>query len=126
VHNYNLKRSGTITGKAAILEQPNETNICGPNQKKPYTFRYSVNVGSCSTKELSVRIYDISFTSYKNSCKKYCIKVYQNIGVNLIWSIDNSLKVINAIESKRYTVSEINTFDCLTLYIKMHTFYHFI
>jgi len=27
VHNYNIKKSGTITGKAAILEPQNETNI---------------------------------------------------------------------------------------------------
>jgi len=27
VDNYNIKKSGTITGKAAILEPPNETNI---------------------------------------------------------------------------------------------------
>ena len=26
-HNYNIKKSGTITGKAAILEPLNETNI---------------------------------------------------------------------------------------------------
>jgi len=29
--------------------------------------------------------------------------VYENSGVNLFWSIDNSLEVINAITSKRYT-----------------------
>ena len=27
VHNYNIKKSGTITGKAAISESLNETNI---------------------------------------------------------------------------------------------------
>ena len=33
--------------------------------------------------------------------------------------IDNSLEVINAIKSKRYTVSEINTFEFLTLYTSL-------
>jgi len=27
VHHYNIKKSGTITGKAAILEPQNESNI---------------------------------------------------------------------------------------------------
>jgi len=40
-------------------------------------------------------------------------------GVNLFWSIDNSLEVKNAIKSKRYTVSEINTSDFSTLYTSL-------
>jgi len=52
----------------------------------------------------------------KTHVKKYCHKVYENSGVNLFWSID---KVINAIKSKRYTVSEINTFDFSTLYTSL-------
>ena len=47
---------------------------------------------------------------------KYCLNVYETSGVNLFLSIDNSLEVINAIKSKLYTVSEINTFDYSKLY----------
>jgi len=36
VHTYKIKKSGTITGKAAILEPLNETNICGRNPKNEY------------------------------------------------------------------------------------------
>ena len=59
------------------------------------------------------------YKTIKTHVKKYCHKVYENSGVNLFWSIDNSLEVINAINSKRYTVSEINTFDFLTLYTSL-------
>jgi len=55
----------------------------------------------------------------KTHVKKYCQKVYENSGVNLFWSIDNSLQVINAIKSKRNMVSEINTFDFSTLYTSL-------
>jgi len=48
--------------------------------------------------------------------KKYCQKVYENSVVNLFWSIDNSLEVINAIKSKRNMVSDINTFKFSTLF----------
>ena len=48
---------------------------------------------------------------------KYCNKVYENSGVNLCWSIDNSLEVINAIN--RNMVSEINTFDFSILFTSL-------
>jgi len=44
----------------------------------------------------------------KTHVKMYCHKGDGNSGVNLFWSIDNSLEVINAIKSKRNMVSEIN------------------
>ena len=86
--------------------------------KKPYKFRYIGNSRSCSTKELSIRM-ALVLQAIKSHVKKYCLKVYENSGVNLFWSIDNSLEVINAIKSKRYTVSEINTFDFSTLYTSL-------
>jgi len=43
----------------------------------------------------------------------------KTLGFNLFWSIDNSLEVIKAIKSKRYTVYEINTFDFSTLYTSL-------
>jgi len=55
----------------------------------------------------------------KTHVKKYCHKFYENSGLNLFWSVDNTLEVINAIKSKRYTVSEINTFDFSTLYTSL-------
>ena len=84
----------------------------------PYKFRYIVNSRSCSTKELSVRMTFV-LQAIKTHVKKYCHKVYENSGVNLFWSIDNSLEVINAIKSKRNMVSEINTFDFSTLYTSL-------
>jgi len=86
--------------------------------KKPYNFRYIVNSRSCSTKELSIRM-TLVLQAIKANVKKYCLKVYENSGVNLFWSINNSLEVINAIKSKRYTVSEINTYDFSTLYTSL-------
>jgi len=75
------------------------------NHKKPYKFRYIVKSRSCSTiKELSIRM-TLVIQAIKTRVKKYCLKVYENSGVNFFWSIDNSLEVINAIKSKRYTVS---------------------
>jgi len=87
-------------------------------RKKPYKFRYIVNSRSCSTKELSIRM-ALVLQAIKTHVKKDCLKVYENSGVNLLWSIDNSLEVINEIKSKRYTVSEINTFDFSTLYTSL-------
>jgi len=43
----------------------------------------------------------------------------KTLGLFFFWSIDNSLEVINTISSKRYTVSEINTFDFSTLYTSL-------
>jgi len=50
---------------------------------------------------------------------KSSLKVYENSGVNFCWSIDNLFEVINAIKSKRYTVSKINAFKFSTLYTSL-------
>jgi len=77
--------------------------------KKPYKFRYIVNSRSVSTKEWSIRM-TLVLQAIKIHVKKYCLNVYEKSGVNLFWSIDNSLEVINVIKYKHYTVSEINFF----------------
>ena len=72
---------------------------------------------SYSTKELSVRM-TLVLQAIKTHVK-YCLNFYDNSSVNLFWSIDNSLEVTNAIKSKRYTVSESNTFDISMLYTSL-------
>ena len=41
VHNYNIKKSGTITGKAAILKPQNETNILVASVDATQKYNYS-------------------------------------------------------------------------------------
>jgi len=78
--------------------------------KRPNKSRFIVYSWSCSTKELSIRM-ALVFQAFKTYIRNHCFNVYENSGVNLFWSIDRSLEVINAINSYRYIVSKINTLD---------------
>ena len=83
--------------------------------KNPYKSRFIVNSISSSTKQVSVMLTSC-LTSIKSHVKKYSNKVYENSGINLFWSINNSLDVVECIEGRRFIVSTINTYDFSTLY----------
>jgi len=58
VYNFNIKKSGTITGKAAILEPQNETNIWRRNPKTPVAFFSNCNyrITKSQNNQSSIRV----------------------------------------------------------------------
>ena len=52
----------------------------------------------------------------KNHVIKYCEKVYEMSGKNLLWSIKNSCEVLNKLKSPGFRASSFSTYDFSTLY----------
>jgi len=84
----------------------------------PYKFRYIVNSRSCSAEELSVRVAFV-LQAIGAHVRRCCHGVCENSGVDLFWSMDNSLEVMGAIESGRSMVSGIGAFGFSTLYASL-------
>ena len=52
----------------------------------------------------------------KNHVIKYCTTVYEKNGINLFWSIKNSVEILNKLKSKGFPVSSLFEYDFSTLY----------
>ena len=83
--------------------------------KKPYKARFIANSSSCTTTELS-KLLTSCLTVIKNHVIKYCEKVYERSGKNLIWSIKHSCEVLNKLKSRGFRASSLSTYDFSTLY----------
>ena len=47
---------------------------------------------------------------------KYCEKVYERSGKNLIWSIKNSGEVLDKFKARGFNATSLSTYDVSTLY----------
>ena len=56
------------------------------------------------------------FTAVKNHVIRYCEKVYERSGKNLVWSITNSGEVLNKLTSRGFRATSLSTYDFSTLY----------
>ena len=77
------------------------------------------NSSSCTTTELS-KLLTSCLTTIKNHVIKYCEKVYERSGKNLLWSIKNSCEVLNKLKSRGFRASSLSTYDFSTLYTTLH------
>ena len=73
------------------------------------------NPSSCKTTELS-KLLSSYLTTIKNHVIKYCGKVCERSGKNLVWSIKNSCEVLNKLKSRGFRASSLSTYDFSTLY----------
>ena len=78
--------------------------------KKPYKARFIANSSSCTTNKLT-----LCLTAIKKHLIKYCEKVYERSGKNIIWSIQNSGKVLNTLKSRGFHVASLSTYELSTL-----------
>ena len=72
--------------------------------KRRYTARCIANTSSCTTTELSKLL-----TSHLTAVKRYCEKVYERSGKNLLWSIINSGEVLNKLKSRGFRATSLST-----------------
>ena len=83
--------------------------------KRPYKARFIANSSSCTTTEL-FRFLTSCHTAVKNHIIRYCEKVYERSGKNLLWSIKNSGEVLNKLKSRGLRPTSLSTCDFFTLY----------
>ena len=69
--------------------------------KRLYKARFIANSSSSTTTELS-KLLTSCLTAVKNHVIRYCEKVYERSGKNLVWSIINSGEVLNKLKSRRF------------------------
>ena len=84
--------------------------------KNPYKFRFISGASHCTTKPLSVELSYI-LKLIKNHFKNYCQKIYKNSGLQMYWSVDNSLECLNKFGKDE--ASSIHTYDFSTLYTNL-------
>ena len=83
--------------------------------KRAYKARFIANSSSCTTTELS-KLLTSCLTAIKEHVIKYCDKVFERSGGNLVWSIKNSNKVLNKLKSRQFRAFSLSTYDFSTLY----------
>ena len=83
--------------------------------KVPYKSRFIANARNSTSNNLS-KLLTSCLTAIKQHVIRYCDKAYENSGVNLFWSIKNSMDVINKLRLKGFQVSAVSTYDFSTLY----------
>ena len=83
--------------------------------KTPYKARFTANSSSCTTTELS-KLLTSCLTAVKNHVIRYCEKVYERSGKNLLWSIKNSGEVLYKLKSRGFRATSLSTYDFSTLY----------
>ena len=83
--------------------------------KRPYKARFIAISSSCTTTELS-KLLTSCLTAVKNHDIRYCEKVYERSGKNLIWSIINSGEVLNKLKSRGFRATSLSIYDFSTLY----------
>ena len=84
--------------------------------KSPYKQRYIAGSSKCSTKPLSLLLTKI-LTEVKEKLQEYCTTIYSRSGVNQIWILKNSKKLLETLRSQNLTkINSIKTYDFSTLY----------
>ena len=84
--------------------------------KNPYKFRFIAGSSHCTTKPLSVLL-SLVLKLIKSHFKSYCQKIFKNSGLQMYWSIDNSLECIQKLSNVE--ASCIHTYDFSTLYTNL-------
>ena len=84
--------------------------------KNPYKFRFISGASHCTTKPLSVELSFI-LKLIKQHFKNYCQKIHKNTGLQMYWSVDNSLDCLK--KFNRVEASSIHTYDFSTLYTNL-------
>ena len=64
----------------------------------------------------TIKIANLLSHYYQKHVIKYCEKVYERSGKNLIWSIKNSCEVLNKLKSQGFRASSLPTYNFSTLY----------
>lgn len=85
--------------------------------KTPYKSRFIANSSNCSLKDLSVHLTS-ALSAIKNHIIAYCETALINSGVNYLWSINNSIEVLQKIKSCS-NITNITTYDFSTLYTSL-------
>ena len=83
--------------------------------KNPYKARFIANSSSCTTTELS-KLLTSCLTAVKKHVIKYCEKVYERLGKNLFWSIQNSGEILDKLKARDFNATSLFTNDFSTLY----------
>ena len=81
--------------------------------KSPYKARFIANSSCCTTTELS-ELLTSCLTAVKNHVIRYCEKVYERSGKNLVWSIKNSGEVLNKLKTRGFRATSLSTYDFST------------
>ena len=85
------------------------------HKKKTYKARFIANSSSFTTTELS-KLLNSCLIAVKNHVIRYCQKVYERSGKNLVWSIKNSGEALNKLKSRGFRATSVSTYDFSTLY----------
>ena len=83
--------------------------------KTPYKSRFIANSSACTTTNLS-KLLTSCLSAVKTHVVKYCEKAYENSGVNLFWSIKNSMDILEKLKNINFRASLLSTYDFSTLY----------
>ena len=84
--------------------------------KNPYKHRFIAGSARCSTKPLSIFLTKL-LTHIKQGLQKYCETAYSRSGVNMMWILKNSKKLLEHLKSPNFNnITSIKTFDFSTLY----------
>ena len=83
--------------------------------KKPYKASFIANSSSCTTTEFS-KLLTSCLTAVTKHVIKYCEKVYERSGKNLLWSIKNSGEILDKLKARDFNATSLSTYDFSTLY----------
>ena len=79
--------------------------------KNPYKHRFIAGSSKCSTKPLSILLTKL-LTHIKQGLQKYCETAYSRSGINHMWIIKNSKKLLEHLKSPTFNhVTSIKSFD---------------
>ena len=93
------------------------------NSIKPYKARLIAYSSSCTTTKLS-KLLTSCLTADKKHVIKYCEKVYERFGKNLIWSIKNTVEILDKLKARDFNATSLSTYDFSTLYTTLpHNIY---
>ncbi len=85
--------------------------------KRPYKYRFIAGAKFATTKTLAEQVvHCLKFI--KNTHKRYCDTIKKRTGVNYYWSVDNSLEVVDKINTMN-NVTSVHSFDFSTLYTNL-------
>ena len=84
--------------------------------KNPYKHKFIAGSLRCSTKHLSILLTKL-FTHIKQGLQKDCETAYSRSGINQMWILKNSKKLLDHLKSPNLNlITNIKSFDFSTLY----------
>ena len=82
---------------------------------KPCKFRFISASSKCTTTKLSVLL-TTALSKLKEIIMNYCNNAYEHNGINYIWSVKNSLEVLDKIQTFEKPFETVDSYDFSTLY----------